>query len=403
MTSIVTTTGAHDTTGIVTMEANSQSSVTIGQESDEESLAIASNTSSNMRNYFQRATGAMSLQQGCEAVVVNAAPIAQSGIFDNRVPLNLLPYKKDQITIEHAKMTYRYRHVLKQDDSTIGLVHTGEISVADYRTELEVMFDNIMVAGKHAYESQIVLLSKEMGIKRCDKQDICNFSDLQQWAVDYSNHGHHKQQIEMLDSLTTMFFYKLDSIGRDYWLDRAVSAWTNERKIVVDHDTNYFGNKIFGRKRASDGFVKSLFKRANLDYHISLLRRKLSEKYGVTFCRKKNPKGTIREYRPVIKGGQRCGWIGHSAKNGQLWDDEDDGEKLKNTEETESMGTSIFLIEVVQSLKNRREFELAGEVQRLLGRVKNRMRIGMDVEQDEDESHTSPLTDESAAQVRIMM
>ncbi len=75
------------------MEANSQSSVTIGQESDEESLAIASNTSSNMRNYFQRATGAMSLQQGCEAVVVNAAPIAQSGIFDNRVPLNLLPYQ----------------------------------------------------------------------------------------------------------------------------------------------------------------------------------------------------------------------------------------------------------------------------------------------------------------------
>jgi hypothetical protein len=67
------------------------------------------------------------------------------------------------------------------------------------------------------------------------------------------------------------------------------------------------------------------------------------------------------------------------------------------------MGTSIFLIEVVQSLKNRREFELAGEVQRLLGRVKNRMRIGMDVEQDEDESHTSPLTDESAAQVPIMM
>ena len=112
MTSIVTTTGTHDTTGIVTMEPNSQSSVMIGQESDEQSLAIASNTSSNMRNYFQRATGAMSLQQGCEAVVVNAAPIAQSGILDNRVPLNLLPYQKDQITIEHARMTYRYTQPL---------------------------------------------------------------------------------------------------------------------------------------------------------------------------------------------------------------------------------------------------------------------------------------------------
>jgi hypothetical protein len=42
------------------------------------------------------------------------------------------------------------------------------------------------------------------------------------------------------------------------------------------------------------------------------------------------------EYRPVIKGAQQCAWIVHLAKNGQLWDDEDDCEKLKNMEGTAS-------------------------------------------------------------------
>jgi hypothetical protein len=115
-----------------------------------------------MRNYRQSATGDMSLQQGCKSVVVNAAPIAQSGILNYCVPLNLLPYKKDQITTWH------------------------------------------------------------------------------------------------------------------------------------------------------------------------------------------NPKGTIMEYRPVIKGGQQCAWIGHLAKNGQLWDDEDDCEMLNNMEGKASMGTSLFLIVVVR-------------------------------------------------------
>jgi hypothetical protein len=62
---------------IVTMKLNSQSSVMARQESDDESLGIASNTSSNMRNYRQSATEDMSLQQGCKSVVVNAASMAQ--------------------------------------------------------------------------------------------------------------------------------------------------------------------------------------------------------------------------------------------------------------------------------------------------------------------------------------
>jgi hypothetical protein len=98
----------------------------------------------------------------------------------------------------------------------------------------------------------------------------------------------------------------------------------------------------------------------------------------------------------VMKNGQRCGWIGHSAKNGQVWNEVD---QVEHTEETASVGTSIFLTEVVQGLKNRHEFELAGEVQRLLGRVTNRTVVGMDVDRDEDESNTSPLTDASVAQV----
>jgi hypothetical protein len=56
------------------------------------------------------------------------------------------------------------------------------------------------------------------------------------------------------------------------------------------------------------------------------------------------------------------------AKNGLLWGD---GEGIDNPKECTSLATSDFLSEVVQDLKNRREFELAGEVQRLLGRIRN--------------------------------
>ena len=83
------------------------------------------------------------------------------------------------------------------------------------------------------------------------------------------------------------------------------------------------------------------------------------------------------EYRPVMKDGHRCGWIGHSAKNGQLWDEK---EQMMSKDESGSRGTSNFLTEVVEGLMKRHEFELAGEIQRLLGRVKNRTVVGMDVE-----------------------
>jgi hypothetical protein len=68
-------------------------------------------------------------------------------------------------------------------------------------------------------------------------------------------------------------------VGRDYWLDSAVNAWTDRKEIVVHHRMGYPGNKMFGRRQASEGFVKCLFKCANLNYHILLLRRKLSDKY----------------------------------------------------------------------------------------------------------------------------
>lgn len=138
-----------------------------------------------------------------------------------------------------------------------------------YKVELEFMFNSIIAARKFAYEEKIVKLAAEMGIKQWDKQDICNFSDLQHWAVHHSNHGNHRSQIDVLETLTTMFFCKLDSVGQDYWLDRAVNAWTAGKNIVVDHDINFPpGNIIFGSKQASNGLVKSLFKRGNLDYHI---------------------------------------------------------------------------------------------------------------------------------------
>jgi hypothetical protein len=140
-----------------------------------------------------------------------------------------------------------------------------------------------------------------------------------------------------------LFFCNLDLAGQDYWLDREVSAWTTEKNIVVDHDINFPGNLIFGRKQAvqqaSDGFVKSLFKGGNLDYHISLLRRKLSGKYGVTFCRKQNSKSNIVEYRSVMKDGCQCGWIGNSARNGLRWHNEIQPE---NTGEVETIDTKVI-------------------------------------------------------------
>jgi hypothetical protein len=194
----------------------------------------------------------------------------------------------------------------------------------------------------------IVYLAKAMGIKRWDTQDISIFSDLQQWFIHHCNHCNHRRQIEVLETLATMFFSMLDSVGRDYWLDSAVSSWTS-KKIVVDHDMNYGSNIIFGRKRGTDGFVKLLFKRANLDYHILLLQQKLMDKYGITFCCKKNPKSSIMEDRPVNKDGHRYSWFGHSARNGHIWDH---NEQLEKTEGATSKGTSEFLKEVVEGLKN---------------------------------------------------
>ncbi len=100
-----------------------------------------------------------------------------------------------------------------------------------------------------------------------------------------------------------------------------------------------------------------------------------------------------------MKGKDRYGWIGHSARNGQLWGD---SEELDNRQESTLLATSDFLSEVVQDLKDRREFELAGEVQRLLGRIRNQVMVGIDIEREEDESDTSPLTGGSGVQVRAM-
>jgi hypothetical protein len=248
----------------------------IETDAKETELAIERNVgttkpaSSNMMNYLTGGATEETVQEN-DRIVINDGTQSDLTGFDNRVPLNLLPYKKDQITIEHARKTYRFRHVLKRYDYTIGLVYSNESSVTEYRAELEIMFDTLMVIGKLVYEKKIVKLATQMGIKRWDKQAIQSFSDLQQWAVHPSNHSNHISQIEVLETLTRMFFDELDSVGRDYWLDSAVSAWTEKQKIVMDHSTGYSGNKIFERKRDSEGFVKSLFKRANLDYHISLL------------------------------------------------------------------------------------------------------------------------------------
>ena len=51
--------------------------------------------------------------------------------------------------------------------------------------------------------------------------------------------------------------------------------------------------------------------------------------------------------------------------------------------------------------KDQITFELAGEVQRLVGRIRNRVMVGLDIEREEDGSETSPLTGGSGVQVRV--
>ncbi len=150
-------------TGIITTETRNWAGAMFRQQLEDESYANATSTSSNMRNYLSGGAPGMPVQES-ERLVVNSLSSSSSGNFDNRVPLNLLPYKKDQITIEHARRTYRCRHVLNRDDSTIGLAYNDGTNVTEYRAEKELIFDAIIAAGKLAYERRIVSLAAEIQV-----------------------------------------------------------------------------------------------------------------------------------------------------------------------------------------------------------------------------------------------
>jgi hypothetical protein len=113
---------------IVRRDLNVQTSVVVGQEIVGDNFGNANNTSSNMRNYLTSGTQDMTVHR-IQVRVVNADSIVSSGGCSNQVPLNLLPYQKVQIMIEDGRKTYRYRHVLEREDSTIGLAYNNEISV----------------------------------------------------------------------------------------------------------------------------------------------------------------------------------------------------------------------------------------------------------------------------------
>jgi hypothetical protein len=149
------------------------------QEAEERNVGTTNPASSNMRDCLTGDNRVVPVQENVAMVINEGTPSDQTG-FDNQVPLNLLPYKKDHITIEHARKMYRFRHVLKRDDYMIGLVYSHESSVTEYRAELEIMYDALMVIGKLVDENKIVQLATQMGIKIWDKQAILNFSDLQQ-------------------------------------------------------------------------------------------------------------------------------------------------------------------------------------------------------------------------------
>jgi hypothetical protein len=98
---------------------------------DDRSVDAGSSSANKLRFLADRGK-----EQVIEQVVVveaaNAPTSYQLGNFVNQVPLSLLPYKKDLIALEHARKTYKYRHVLKRNDSTVRLVYNNKSSAIDY-------------------------------------------------------------------------------------------------------------------------------------------------------------------------------------------------------------------------------------------------------------------------------
>ena len=125
------------------MEADSCAGEVQGEDQDEERSDRAESTSANMAHFLTDTARGKRAEQVGDAELANTPnTIEQVDFFDNGVTLSLLPYKKDQITIEHARKTYKYRHVLKRNDSTVGLVYTNESCVAAYRAELSTTEKN---------------------------------------------------------------------------------------------------------------------------------------------------------------------------------------------------------------------------------------------------------------------
>jgi hypothetical protein len=146
----------------------------------------------------------------------------ESGIqvrTDNRIPSDLLPYKKDKITVPFCRTVYCYRHLF----SGLGvLVTVGRVwgnvwgnmrDVTDYQTELAVMYQQVIIEGRRLYKNWIVKVAPSLGILRGDKQACMSWGEVEKWAIRAENHLNKEIQFETVRKLIKLFHCKLDSPG----------------------------------------------------------------------------------------------------------------------------------------------------------------------------------------------
>jgi hypothetical protein len=264
-------------------------------------VAAGKTLSDNMRSFFTLQDEGD--QTAPETVTVTSETASLKS--DNRIPSDLLPYKKDKITLPFCRTVYCYRHLLSNNDS-VGRVWETMGDLTDYQTELAIMYQQIIIEGRQLYESRILCIAPTLGILRSDKQACLSWREVMTWALRADNHLNKEIQYETIRKLVDLFHCKLDGPGNDFWLTEAVDKWERKRGIMVCGDRNFEGNRLLKRQRSGTGFVQALFKKANLDTHVQSLRFNLKKRYRLGLSKGKKCRGAT-QYLPVLVNGSREG------------------------------------------------------------------------------------------------
>ena len=119
---------------------------------------------------------------------------------DNRVPMNLLPYKKKDINDDYCRKLYAYRHMFSKVPG-VGTVWKTKEDVSNYKLELVSIYEKLLKEGRRLYENKIVEIARQLGILRMDKQPCVSWKEVEQWGVHPNNHENQVVQRETISKL----------------------------------------------------------------------------------------------------------------------------------------------------------------------------------------------------------